>query len=64
MPKQRLHVTDIGAAAEQVRGAGVPERVRSEPDAEATSVVLDARAQGLRPQAVRRRARGRAAEIR
>ena len=48
MAEQRLDVTQIGTAAQQMRRAGVPQRVRREPQAEATAVVLEAHPQAHR----------------
>jgi hypothetical protein len=45
MAEQCLDVMQIGAAAQQMRRAGVSQRVRDEPDADAMAVVPDTCAQ-------------------
>lgn len=45
MAEQRLDVAEIGAAAQQMRRAGVPQRVRREVQAETTAIVLEAHAE-------------------
>jgi hypothetical protein len=49
--EQRLDVAQIGAAAEQMRRARVPERMRREPETETAPVVCDARSQACRAEA-------------
>jgi hypothetical protein len=51
MAEQRLDVTQIGTIAQQMRRARVSQRVRREPGAEATAVILDARAETCGAQA-------------
>ena len=51
MAEQRLDVPQIGAAAQQMRRAGVPQRVRRQPEAEAATVVFDARPQACSAEA-------------
>ena len=45
MAEQRLDMAQIGAAAQQMRRAGVPQRVRRESHAQATARELDTRAE-------------------
>ena len=56
MAEQRLDVAQVGAAAEQMRRAGVAQRVWREADPEASPVGLDPRAQarGAEARAVAR----------
>ncbi len=51
MAEQRLDVTQIGAAAEQMRRARVPQRMWSEPHTDPAAVVLDACAEARRTEA-------------
>lgn len=48
MAEERLHVAEIGAAAEQMRRVGVPERVGRQRDADAMPGVVDTDAQPRR----------------
>ena len=45
MADQRLDAAQVGAAAEQMRRARGPQRMRREPDTDASTVILDPRAQ-------------------
>lgn len=51
MAEQRLDVPQIGAAAQQMRRAGVAQRVWREPDADASTVIMDACAEACGAQA-------------